>query len=195
MKLNFPSFQKLVAAGLLALLLAPIGRARGENFSYVYDDAGRLTEISSSSGRTVRYSYDLNGNLLQELVIANPDADGDGLDDAWETATFGNTSRDGAADWDGDGQTDLAEYLAGTDPKNAASKLQVDRQLTVNGVNATVRWSAVAGKKYRVQYKDEVTAAWLYLPGDVTAAGPTASKLDDTITNQARRFYRVVLAL
>jgi YD repeat-containing protein len=184
----------LITLSWLALLLAAIANACAETFTYVYDDAGRLTEINSSNGRTIRYVYDLNGNLLQELVIANPDADGDGMDDVWEGNTFGDTSRNGSGDWDNDGQTDLAEYLAGTDPKNPASRLVVDRQPTANGVTATVSWSAVAGKKYRVQYKDSVTAAWSYLAGDVTATGPKASKVDDTIVGQPKRFYRVVVA-
>jgi len=184
----------LFTLSLLALLLAAVANTRAETFTYVYDDAGRLAEINSSNGRTIRYVYDLNGNLLQERVIANPDADGDGMDDVWESNTFGDTSRNGSGDWDNDGQSDLAEYLAGTDPKNPASKLEVDRQLTANGVTATVSWSAVSGKKYRVLYKDAVTAAWTFLADDVMATGPKASKVDDTIVGQPKRFYRVVVA-
>lgn len=48
------------------------------------------------------------------------DADADGMPDAWESAHFGDTSRGAAdnssSDSDGDGYTDLEEYLNGTDP-------------------------------------------------------------------------------
>jgi hypothetical protein len=48
------------------------------------------------------------------------DADNDGLPDAWEKFSFGNTSRgstmDSKGDFDSDGYTDLEEYLNGTDP-------------------------------------------------------------------------------
>jgi hypothetical protein len=44
------------------------------------------------------------------------DADGDGMADAWELEHFGTLARDGAGDYDHDGVSDLAEYLAGTDP-------------------------------------------------------------------------------
>ena len=49
------------------------------------------------------------------------DADGDGLPDAWERAHFTDTARTGSADWDHDGMLDGDEYIAGTDPTNAAS--------------------------------------------------------------------------
>ena len=43
-------------------------------------------------------------------------SDGDELPDEWEILHFGDLSRDGLADSDGDGMTDLAECRAGTDP-------------------------------------------------------------------------------
>jgi len=44
------------------------------------------------------------------------DSDKDGMPDEWEVKYFGNTSRDGSGDFDGDGVTDLKEYQNGTDP-------------------------------------------------------------------------------
>ncbi len=44
------------------------------------------------------------------------DSDGDGMPDWWEKKYFGNLSRDGTGDYDGDGLTDLQEYLHGTNP-------------------------------------------------------------------------------
>nr|WP_305793244.1 Ig-like domain-containing protein [Sedimenticola hydrogenitrophicus] len=51
-------------------------------------------------------------------LTVNPqwDTDGDGMADAWEIAHFGNLDRDGTGDLDGDGITDLQEYLDGSDP-------------------------------------------------------------------------------
>lgn len=184
----------LWCAGVASLLLlANVCSMSAEEFTYFYDDAGRLTELRSSSGRSVRYVYDLNGNLLQEIVSANPDADGDGMEDAWEITTFGNASRNGTGDFDNDGQSDLAEFLAGTDPKNAASKLRIERLESPGGITATIYWAAVTGRKYRVQYKDALNDPWTFLSGDTTAAGAIASKTDSNLTAQNRRFYRVIL--
>lgn len=45
-----------------------------------------------------------------------PDADGNGLSDAWETRYFGHTGVDPTADEDGDGICNADEYRNGTDP-------------------------------------------------------------------------------
>jgi hypothetical protein len=42
---------------------------------------------------------------------ASADTDKDGMPDVWEQATFGTLDRDGKGDEDGDGYTDLEEYL------------------------------------------------------------------------------------
>jgi hypothetical protein len=49
-------------------------------------------------------------------VTLGLDTDGDGLSDAWELEHFGNLSRNGTGDLDGDGISDYQEYLDGSDP-------------------------------------------------------------------------------
>ncbi len=57
------------------------------------------------------------------------DADGDGMGDDWETDQFGNLASGGAADSDLDGQSNLQEFLDGTDPNDDES-LKVTLTLT-----------------------------------------------------------------
>jgi hypothetical protein len=54
------------------------------------------------------------------------DVNHNGISDAWEMAYFGSvtTNRTQFTDTDGDGMTDYAEFIAGTNPTNAASSGQ-----------------------------------------------------------------------
>jgi hypothetical protein len=55
----------------------------------------------------------------------------------------------------------------------------------------TIFWSAIANRTYRVQFKDNLDDSnWSDLLPDVTASGPTASKIDGSALG-AQRFYRV----
>ena len=62
-------------------------------------------------------------------VNSASDTDGDGMDDAWELEHFGNLDRDGTGDFDGDGISDLDEYLNGTDPSNGPQVPVIDLPL------------------------------------------------------------------
>lgn len=58
----------------------------------------------------------------------------------------------------------------------------------------TLSWSAIPGKRYRVQHKSNLNnIAWFNLGADVTASGNTASKTDNTVIGIPQRFYRVLL--
>ena len=59
----------------------------------------------------------------------------------------------------------------------------------VTKTNVVITWSAVSNATYRVQFKADLTAPWTDLPGDVLAAGSTASKTDAPTSNSG--FYRI----
>ncbi len=63
-------------------------------------------------------SYQINSIVYEWKGIAD-DSDNDGMPDSWETTHFGNLTRDGTADTDNDGLTDLQEYQKGTNPNLA----------------------------------------------------------------------------
>lgn len=63
-----------------------------------------------------------------------------------------------------------------------------------NGGEATLTWSAIPNRTYRVQYKEKLSENnWTDLSGDVVATLATASKTDTTLAGAAQRFYQVVL--
>jgi hypothetical protein len=125
----------------------------------------------------------------------NPDANGDGLPDAWQSAWFGSASAPEAApgaDPDTDGLTNLQEYGAGTDPTSGQSTLWLELDpVAANG--RTLRFDAVAGRTYTVEYRSALfEGAWQKV-ADVPAApadGPV-EVVDSQAVGQTR-FYRVV---
>ena len=66
-----------------------------------------------------------------------PDADLDGMNDAWEIKYFGViTAKDGLADTDGDGSSDLAEFLALSSPEDvnwSPTKAKLIHRWSFNG--------------------------------------------------------------
>jgi len=119
------------------------------------------------------------------------DGDGDGIPDFFELLHGPNaTDFDPAGDKDGDGMRNLAEYLAGTDPSDAASFLKID-QTTVPGA-ATVLFGAVPGKTYTVQYTDRLPdGAWLKLADIVSKPAARVETIPDPNWS-TNRYYRVV---
>jgi hypothetical protein len=105
-----------------------------------------------------------------------------------------NSPADGGSDFDGDGQTDLKEFRAGTNPSNDASILCVLTLTSLGGGGRTILWSAAPGRAYQVQFKASIDdAQWSDLPGLITAASTTASIADTRGSGDSHRFYRVTL--
>jgi len=105
-----------------------------------------------------------------------------------------NLSRDGNGDYDGDGQSDVAEFRAGANPTDNNSIFRAFTLSSPTLPNAVmVLWNAVPGRTYRVQYKNEIEDAdWAELEGDVVARSATGARLDDTPQTVPKRFYRVM---
>jgi len=130
------------------------------------------------------------------------DTDGDGLSNVEEDTGTDNvlttpnpsgfTTDKTKADSDGDGAGDGAEALAGTNPNDAAVFLRVTRT-TLDGGGFLVEWNSVAGKTYRVQYRDDLSSGWSDLPGDVTAVTTTTNKLDGSAVGLPARYYRIII--
>jgi hypothetical protein len=158
--------------------------------------------VFAADGRTVvfqSFSSDLAGGDYNEkrdvfvLKLGGADTDGDGMDDDWEVAYFGNLSRNGTGDFDGDGVSDLAEFRAGTDPTNSNSVFRVLTVAPMGGGSTLVMWTGNSSRSYRVEFKDDLGAAnWTALTGTISWNGTTASITDTTASGSTHRYYHVV---
>ncbi|MBX3747852.1 MAG: S8 family serine peptidase [Verrucomicrobiae bacterium] len=123
-------------------------------------------------------------HLLSEgstLLVAGhytfPDINSNGISDLWEQHFFGEIAPGHRPedDRDLDGFSDLAEFLAGTNPTNATSRLRLHPpQATVTG-DVLLRWDSAAGVGYRVQGSPDALAwtpvtDWIRGTGTATTA-------------------------
>jgi hypothetical protein len=98
------------------------------------------------------------------------DSDKDGMRDAWEREHFGNLDQDAASDWDKDGANDLAEYLAGTHPKDAASRLRIEAWMK-DGAEIGLQWPSTTEADSRVEVSESLDQpVWRALPGAMEEA-------------------------
>jgi uncharacterized protein (DUF1800 family) len=100
----------------------------------------------------------LLGLCLGTVASAALDQDGDGMSDLWQqmypAAVAGRDS-------DGDGISDEDEAVAGTDPLDRASRLELaDFGVTPGGGAAFFRWQGLAGKLYRVDRREASDGTW-----------------------------------
>jgi hypothetical protein len=64
--------------------------------------------------------------------------------------------------------------------------------ILTNGI-VTIKWSAVSGQSYRLQYKGTLMdSAWSNAVPDFTASGPIATGTNG-VNNATQRYYRVLL--
>lgn len=90
---------RLVEAGLTAPTMGTAGT--GDDDDYALVNVGQAKAV-----------------FAFEIAPPFVDLDGDGIDDAWETLMFDALTHNQFHDTDGDGATDLEEYLANTNPKD-----------------------------------------------------------------------------
>jgi hypothetical protein len=124
-------------------------------------------------------------------TVTNPDADSDGLPDAWELSNGLNPADplDAAADPDGDGADNAFEFAAGTDPQNPASVLH----LSAAGYSAAgqaLRFPSVLGKTYRIDASDNLSS-WQPVSVGIAGSGAEIQITDAAAITGQRRFYRL----
>lgn len=149
--------------------------------------------IPLTGTRTIKARV-LNGTvwsaLLDTTFIPHPDRDGDGMPNDWEIAYDLNPDffADGAEDADGDGQSNLAEYITGTLPRNGGSSFTASTVTEADGLH--IQFMARAGRRYRLEVSDALTA-W------TTVKTRNPGSVDTTVDwllpqSSVRRYYRVI---
>jgi hypothetical protein len=186
---RIPNFRFLAEFSAALSLSGPLQLANGRW-------TGLVTVQQTGSNVLLRASdregHIAAGNIFS--VLSSEDRDGDGLPDAWETQFFGSAAASGRDDPDRDGQDNLAEFRAGTDPNDPASATRI-QSVSVRGRDLVIRFTGVRGKFYRLEWAEDLargtwTAVSPELQGslgiiEVVDAGAGAS------SSVSPRFYRL----
>lgn len=119
------------------------------------------------------------------------DTDGDGLPDAWEDENFGSLTAGATADSDGDGSSNLMEYLAGTDPRSAASVFRPTSHAADGNLVLTV--PTVSGRSYRVWGTANLQGSWT--PHDTIAGDGSTVEWTYALGQSPRFFLKIEILI
>ncbi len=140
------------------------------------------------------------------VVRTNLDSDGDGLPDDWEQFYFGRLGIGATNSFAGAGVSNLAKYIAGTDPTNPTDEFRlfsVQRQSNV----AELHFTFAPSRQYSVQWSDDLrhwqtvtnpafsySSAWLSKTrANLVYPSPVFAVWRDTNTPSDKRFYRIAV--
>ena len=154
-----------------------------------------ISNLVAGSAHSFRLEYVLRDGRRSALSVAanastwGEDANFDGLPDDWQARYWGLNPLGWPAanvDSDGDGATNLQEFLAGTDPTRKDSSLRLE--LTRTGQGMWLNWNTEPGFVYQVQISTNATTwqntgAARFAPGALDAMSVGGSDV---------RLYRII---
>jgi hypothetical protein len=117
----------------------------------------------------------------------------DGLPIPWLLTYFGTTNVNSAGDPTGKGMTIAQDYLAGTNPNNAADVLAITSfSRTPGGASANLSWKSVPTRQYYIQESLNVSGTNWFDSG-LGLITPTGSITTQSLgnTNVPARFFRI----
>jgi hypothetical protein len=150
--------------------------------------------IRMSGGADISTHYDFDGIPGKAWVQSNPPGAPEMTSDEWRKHFFGadDASADMLADPDGDGAPNWQEYLEGTDPANAASRLHLEQATvsTESGPVVQLSWLSASLKLYTVERGATANGPWTPLGTNISGDG-YQKQLIDNAPSAAAPYYRV----
>lgn len=129
------------------------------------------------------------GSLVFESVEFHDgpvDSDRDGLDDEWERDHFGDLSEGPDGDPDKDQFSTGDEFVAGTDPDDGNSFLQL--HIDQDPLGAVLRWESAPGRVYSLESASVIPGRFSAVATGIPAT-PPENELDLSISEDAGQLY------
>jgi hypothetical protein len=180
------------------------GYAYGANIGWINFETFGAPKVDLKTGKMTGSVWSANCGWIglsnafavvqTDTIPGGADSDSNGLADAWERLNFGHLGVDPNADPDGDGMSNKQEYLAGTNPNDANSDLEITSiSASTSGSTATITWESVLARSYYIQKRLDLSPSFSWtdsglglIPSD--GASTTRMVVDSTAPF---RFYRV----
>jgi len=150
---------------------------------------------SSTYSFYASYTYGgLTAEATRSIMVPGSDSDSDGLPDDWMYTHFGHSTASSVDlsrpddDPDQDGQCNLDEYIAGTDPKSEASLFKID-SIIQQSSELTLNWPSMTGRIYTVWWTDQL-GQWKY--SRRVSGGHYTDWSSSSVTS---RFYKISVDL
>jgi len=164
----------------------PGGAISGQDYKVSFENADGAPDLNT------QYDFESRSAFVGVSVAPLPASI---CSDEWKIQFFGSVTNPNAGDYsdaDGDGVPNWMEFLAGTSPVDAGSKLKFTRMETqvVNGQPKVVlHWLTAPGKAYEVQWSSAPAGSTWNVLGTVSGDG-TETVYTDSNTGAAR-YYRL----
>ena len=152
--------------------------------------AGRIITATATdaTGNTSAMSDGINVTATSSVNDAIPDA--------WRALYFGgdgtttNSQSCATCDADNDGVNNLQEFLAGTDPTNAASALKLVA-MSLNPSNTVANFMSTTGTVYQAQTRNDLSTGVWSIVTDQLAGNGTNIFIVDPNAPSTKRFFRL----
>jgi uncharacterized protein (DUF1800 family) len=120
------------------------------------------------------------------------DGNGNQLSDVWEMI-FQAQGLSAGADTDGDGWTNAAESIAGTNPRDGISTARLRMQI-LTPTSGQLEWSGLAGKQYTLSMKPNLSSATWIPFGSVVVGNGGLAQVPFTFNGATTGFFRLSVA-
>ncbi len=176
-------------------------------------DTGIVLDTVPMRNQAQTHQVELQGNGTMTFALGfeigaalTYDTDGDGLPDWWETKYgFNPNDPNGMngpnGDPDGDGRTNLQEYILGTNPNVADSGNSGLIIARTSPSTVKLTFSTMHDRIYRILYSNTVNGTWLQAGADIYGTASIVNYVDDGSGTGSppnigqQRFYKLQVSL
>lgn len=179
------------------------GYAYAANIGWIHFENLGEAKLDLLTGKLSGYCYSANcgwisldtrySSVETNAILPGADTDADGIPDAWELSYLETLVEGAEDDSDGDAQSNLQEYLAGTDPTDPASNLSITQYITTpGGTMTTLTWQSVPTRNYFIEESLDLSAgSWFDSGLDLVPSDGVATTRVFGNPYEPRRFLRV----